>query len=125
MEHDPEGHERLQVHKRRREVEPEIEVDRVLVARENGCDLARLQRQDVEMHVEAPGVRLSNVDQILLLTMKNALFCDSAKEARKHDMQDVLEPQAKTMARSEPRRGQKRENTQLLTDLEEEVTSTN
>ena len=39
-------------------------------------------------------------------------------------MQDVLEPQAKTNARLEPRSGQKRESTQPLPDLEEEVTST-
>ena len=39
-------------------------------------------------------------------------------------MPDVLEPQAKTRVRLEPRRGQKRESTQLLPNLEEEVTST-
>ena len=39
-------------------------------------------------------------------------------------MQDVLEPQAKTRARLEPRSGQKRESKQPLPDLEEEVTST-
>ena len=39
-------------------------------------------------------------------------------------MQDVLEPQAKTRARLEPRWGQKRESSQPLPDLEEEVTST-
>ena len=44
------------------------------------------------------------------------------KRGQKHDMQDVLEPQAK--ARPEPRRGQKRESTQPLPDLEEEVTLT-
>ena len=30
IEHDPEGHERLQVHKRRRDVEPEVEVERMM-----------------------------------------------------------------------------------------------
>ena len=40
MEHDPEGHERLQVHKRRRDVEPEVDVDRAPVAEENECDPA-------------------------------------------------------------------------------------
>ena len=39
-------------------------------------------------------------------------------------MQDVLEPQAKTGARLEPRWGQNRESSQPLPDLEEEVTST-
>ena len=39
-------------------------------------------------------------------------------------MQDVLEPQAKTRARLEPRWGQKRESTQLFQELEEEGTST-
>ena len=46
------------------------------------------------------------------------------KRGQKHNMQDVLKPQDKTRARLEPRRGQKRESTQPLTDLEEEVTST-
>ena len=39
-------------------------------------------------------------------------------------MQDVLEPQVKTRAGLEPRRGQKRESTQPLPDLGEDVTST-
>ena len=38
MEHDPEGHECLQVHKRRRDVEPEVEVERTPVFRENEGD---------------------------------------------------------------------------------------
>ena len=46
------------------------------------------------------------------------------KRSQKHDMQDVLEPHAKTSARLQPRRGQKRERTQPHPDLEEEVTST-
>ena len=41
MEHDPEGRERLQVHKRRRDVEPEVEVDRAPVAEENEGDPAK------------------------------------------------------------------------------------
>ena len=40
MEHDPEGHERSQDHKRRRDVEPEIEVDRAPVTSENEGDPA-------------------------------------------------------------------------------------
>ena len=38
MQHDPGGHERLQAHKRRRDVEPEIEANRAPVARENEGD---------------------------------------------------------------------------------------
>ena len=38
MEHDTEGHERLQAHKRRRDVEPEIGTNRTQVARENEGD---------------------------------------------------------------------------------------
>ena len=44
------------------------------------------------------------------------------KRGQEHEMQDVLELQAK--ARLEPRMGQKRGSTQLLPELEEEVTST-
>ena len=46
------------------------------------------------------------------------------KRGQKHDMKDFLEPQAKTRARLERRRGQKRETTQLLPDLEEEIENT-
>ena len=53
MEHDPEGHERLQVPKRRRDVDYEVEANWALVARENDGDLALLEQQDVEMPVEA------------------------------------------------------------------------
>ena len=52
MDHDPEGHERLQVHKRRRDVEPETEANRAPVARETEGDPAPQERQDVEMLVE-------------------------------------------------------------------------
>ena len=55
---------------------------------------------------------------MLLLTTKNVLVCDSeliANESRKTTWKIVLEPQAKTRARVEPRRGQKREITQPLT----------
>ena len=54
MEQNPEGQERLQVHKRRRNVEPEVEVHRAPVTRENEDDPAPLERQDVEMQAEAP-----------------------------------------------------------------------
>ena len=40
MKHDPEGHERLQAHKRRRHVEPEVEANRATVARESEGDPA-------------------------------------------------------------------------------------
>ena len=46
------------------------------------------------------------------------------KRHQKHDIQNVLDPQAKTKARLEPWRGQKRESTQLLPNLEEEVDNT-
>ena len=46
------------------------------------------------------------------------------ERGQQHEILDAQEPQAKTGARLEPRRGQKRESTQLLPDLEEEVSST-
>ena len=46
------------------------------------------------------------------------------KGGQKRDTQDVLEPQAKTRAWLESRRSPKRESTQPLPELEEEVTST-
>ena len=55
MEHDPQGHERLQVHKSRRDVEPEVELDRAPVARENEGEPALLEQQDVEIPLETPG----------------------------------------------------------------------
>ena len=54
MEHGPEGHERQQAHKRRRDVEPEIEANRAPAARENGGDPAPQERQDVVMSAEEP-----------------------------------------------------------------------
>ena len=54
MEHDPEGHERLQAHKRRRDVEPEVEVDGAPVARENEGDPALVEQQYVEMPMDTP-----------------------------------------------------------------------
>ena len=53
MEHDPEGHERLQVPKCRRDVEPEIEPNWVLVAGENEVDPLLQERQE-EVLAEAP-----------------------------------------------------------------------
>ena len=44
MERVPEGHERLHVHKRKRDVEPEVEVDQAPVARESEGDPTRLER---------------------------------------------------------------------------------
>ena len=46
------------------------------------------------------------------------------KRGQQHDIQDERETQAKTRGRLEPRRGPKRESTQHLPDLEEEVSST-
>ena len=80
MEHDVEGHERLQVHKRRRDAEPEVEWDQARVVRENEGDPALNEQQDVEMPVEVSGESVS-----VLLTSKNVLACDSelkASEAR-------------------------------------------
>ena len=54
MEHDPEGYESLQSHKRRRHVEPGIEANGAPVAMENEGLPAPRQQQDVEMPVEAP-----------------------------------------------------------------------
>ena len=61
------------------------------------------------------------------MTVKNVLDCDPelrAKRGQKHDIQDVLEPQAKTSGRLEFRRGHKCECAQPLPYPEEEVTST-
>ena len=85
MEHDPEGHERLQVHKHRRDVESEVEVDRAPVARQNEGDPAPLERQDVEM---------------LLLTLKNVLVC--ASEQRTKEARNTT---CKTYWNPRPRRG--------------------
>ena len=52
MEHDPEGHERLQAHKRRRDVEPEVGANRAPLAREYEGDPTPQERQDVEMAEE-------------------------------------------------------------------------
>ena len=46
MEHDPEGHERLQVHKRKRDVKPEVEEAWAPVVRENAGNTAPLEQQD-------------------------------------------------------------------------------
>ena len=50
MEHDPEGHERLQVDKCRQDVQPEVEWDRAPVA-----SPAPLEQQDIEMPLETSG----------------------------------------------------------------------
>ena len=95
---------------------------------ETGAEAASQERQDVEMPVEAP------VESAFVKRGSDAV-ADNEERARlrpraegkrgqKHDMQDVLDPQAKMRARLEPRRGQKLESTQLVVDLEEEVTST-
>ena len=53
MEHDPEGYERLQVHKRRRDVKCEVEFDRGPVVRENEADPALVEQQYIEIPVGA------------------------------------------------------------------------
>ena len=55
MEHDPGGHERLQVHKRRRDAEPEVEGDQGPVVRENACNPTLREQQDVEKPVAESG----------------------------------------------------------------------
>ena len=116
VQHDPEGRERLQVHKRRRDVEPEIGANRAKVARENDGNPALQERQDVEMPAEAP------VESACVKRGSDAVADNEArarlrlraegKRGQKHDMQDVPEPQVQTRARLEPRRSQKRESTQ-------------
>ena len=128
MEHDPDGHERLQIHKRRRDVDSEIEANGAPFARENEGDPAPQERQDVQMPVEAPfePASVQRGSDAVVDNEDRARFRLGAegKRGQKHDIQDVLKPQAKTRVRPEPRRGQKRESTQPLTDLQEEVTST-
>ena len=128
MEHDREGHERLQAHKRGRDVEPEVEANRAPVARENEGDPTPQERQYVEMPVEALAESASvkrGSDAVADNEERARLRLRAeGKKGQKHDMQDVLESQAKTKARLEPRRGQKCERTQPLPELEEEVTST-
>ena len=55
MEHDPERHERLQLHKRRQDAEREVEGARAPVVREIAGDPALLAQHDVEMLVEVSG----------------------------------------------------------------------
>ena len=94
MEHDPDGHERLQVRKRRRDVEPEVEVDWVPVARENEGNPAAVEQQDVEMTVETP-VEPASVergsDAVADKEERARLRLRAkGKRGQKHDMQDVL-----------------------------------
>ena len=49
MEHDHGGHERLQVHKRRQDAEPEVEEAQAPVVRETAGDPAPLSQQDIAM----------------------------------------------------------------------------
>ena len=111
MEHDPEGHERLKFHKRRRDVEPESEANGARIASENEADSAPQERQEVEMPVEA------SVESASVKRGSDAAADDEerarlrlraeGKRGPKHDIQDVLEPQVKTRARLEPRRGRR------------------
>ena len=91
-------------------------------------DAEPLEKQDVEMLVEAPAASASvkrGSDAVADNEERARLRLRAeGKRGQKHDMQDVLELQARTKVRPEPRRGQKRESTQPLPDLEEEVTLT-
>ena len=87
MEHDPEGHERLQGHKRRRDVEPEIGANRAPVARENEGDPAPQEQQDVEILGEA--------------------LVESASVKRGSDAVADNEERARLRLRAEGKRGQK------------------
>ena len=108
MVHDLGGRERLQLHKRRREVEPEVDVDQAPVARENEGDAEPLGQHDVEMPVEAPAASASvkrGSDAVADNEERTGLRLRAeGKRGQKHDMQDVLEPQARTKVRPEPRR---------------------
>ena len=118
--HDREGHERLQIHQRRRDEELEDEVDWAPVARENDGDPALVEQQDVESaSVERGSDAVADNEERARLRLRA-----EGKRSQEHDIQHALEPLAKTKARLEPRKGPKRESTQPLADQEEEVTST-
>ena len=93
-------HELFQVHKRRRDVEPEVEVDRTPGVREDEGDPAPLGQQDVEMPVETIGefASVKRGAEAVLDNEEGGRLRPRAKGKRgqKHDVQDVLEPQAKT-----------------------------
>ena len=104
-------------------------MDRAPVTRKHEGDPAPVEQHDVEMPVE------TLVDSTSVICGSDAVADNEEERARlrlraegkqgqKHDIQDVLDPQAKTKVRLEPRRGLKRESAQPLPDLEEEVTST-
>ena len=82
-------------------MEPEVDVDRAQVARENEGDPTLLEQQDVEILVGAPGESAS------VKRGSNAV-ADNGERA----------------SRLEPRRGLKRESTQSHPDLQEEVEKT-
>ena len=89
MEHDPEGHE-------------------TNAEREKEGDPAPQERQDVEMPVEAPGESASvkrGSDAVADNEERARLQLRAqGKRGQKHDVQDELEPKAKTRARPEWRR---------------------
>ena len=98
------------------------------ITRENEEDPAPLERQDVEMLLEALVESASaqrGSDAVADNEERARLRLRAeGKRGEKHDMQDVLEHQVKMKARLELRTGQKRESAQPRPDLEEEVTST-
>ena len=97
-------------------MEPEVEANWALVARENESDPALQEGQDAEMPVVAPVESVSTKrgsDAVAENEERARLRLRAeGKRGQKYDMQDVLEPQAKTRARPAPRRIQKPENTQ-------------
>ena len=98
------------------------------IASETESDPALHERQDVEMLQEAsddsasvtrgPDAVADNEERATLRLQAEG------KRGQKHDFKTFWNLEAKTKARLEPRRGQKRESTRLLPVLEEEVTST-
>ena len=125
MKHDPEGHERWPVHKhkQRRNVEPDVEVDKMR------ADPALLKQLDVGMLVETLGESASvkrgaeaaadNEERARLRLRAEG------KRGQTHDMQDVLgAPSQDDGQAGAQEECQKRESTQPLPDLEEAVKST-
>ena len=88
-------------------------------------ELSPLDQQDVAMPMETFGESASanRGDGAVTDDEERARLRREAegKRGQKHDTGDIVEPQAKTKARLEPRRCQKRESAQLLPDLEDEI----
>ena len=104
MGHEPEGHERSQVHRRRRDVEPEVEVDWAPVATEKKGDPALVEQQDVEMPVETP-VESASVKSGSDVVADN----EERAEPRADEARNTIY-KTTTKARLEPRRIQKKKH---------------